>query len=279
MLRIITDNASDITLDQARELDVELISLGIHFEDGDCPQRKDEDFTTFYDRLVKCDKLPVTSRPAPQAYLDIYLDAKAKGEEVLVLTLSSGLSGTIESAHEAKRQAAYEKIHIVDTHQAIIAQRLLVEMAVRMRGEEYTAAEIAHKIEQVRDQVVVCGVVDTLKYLRKGGRIPASLAMLCTALRIKPVIALEDTTLKTIGKARGHSQGVKMLYDRMKKDHFSKAYPVYFGYTTNREQAVAFMQKTKEQFGIINARLFPVGGIIGTLCGTNCVVVAYFKGC
>ena len=278
MLRIVTDNASDITLTQAQELDIDLVPLDIRFEDGACPQLEDADFQKFYDRLEKCEKLPRTSRPSPQAYLDIYLDAKGKGEEVLVLTLSSGLSGTFESACEAKRLSGYDKIHIVDTHQAIMAQRLLVEMAVRMRGEEYAADEIARKLEQMRDQVVVCGVVDTLKYLRKGGRIPAGLAALGTALRIKPVIVLEETKLKTIGKARGTVQGVKMLYERMSNDHFSKAYPVYFGYTTNLAHAEAFMQKTKEKFGLSRTRLFPVGGVIGTHCGTNCVAVAYFKG-
>jgi len=278
MLRIVTDNASDITLRQAQELDIDLVPLNIRFEDGECPQTEDADFQRFYERLEKCEKLPSTSRPSPQTYLDLYLDAKEKGEEVLVLTLSGGLSGTFESACEARRLADYDKIVIVDTHQAIIAQRLLVEWAVRMRGEEYSAAEIARRLEQIRDQVVVCGVVDTLKYLRKGGRIPAGLAMMGKVFQIKPVIVLEDTTLKTIGKARGYLQGVQMLYQRMMEDHFNKAYPVYFGYTTNRDQAEAFMQKTREKFGLSCTRLFPVGGIIGTHCGTNCVAVAYFKG-
>ncbi len=279
MLRIVTDNASDITVKQARDMDVDLVHLEISFEDGICPQRTEADFQTFYEKLEKCEKLPITSRPSPQAYLDIYLDAKEKNEEVLVLTLSGGLSGTIESACQAKRMAEYEKIYIVDTHQAILAQRLLVELAVRMRGEDYLAAEIAQRIEQMRDQVVVCGVVDTMKYLRKGGRIPAGLAMLGQALNIKPVIVLEDTKLKTLGKARGYLQGVKMLYERMQKDRFSKAYPVYFGYTTNREQAQVLMQRTKDKFDIRYTKLFPVGGIIGTHCGTNCVAIAYIKGC
>lgn len=278
MLRIVTDNASDITLKQAQDMDVDLVPLEINFEDGPCPQLEDADFETFYERLEKCDKLPVTSCPSPQAYLDIFEDAKAKGEEVLVLTLSSGLSGTYASACEAKRMADYDKIYIVDTHQAIMAQRLLVERAVCLRGEEYTAEELAQKIEQIRDQVVVCGVVDSLKYLRKGGRIPAGLALIGNVLHIKPVIVLEDKTLKTLGKARSITLGMKMLYEKMTKDHFSKAYPVYFGYTTNRKQAEDFMQRTKEKFDLPRVRLFPAGGIVGTHCGTNSVAIAYFKG-
>ena len=278
MLRIITDNASDITVEQAKELDIDLVFLEITFEDGECPQRSAEDFATFYRRLEKCDKLPVTSRPSPQAYLDIIQDAKEKDEEVLILTISGGLSGTVESAHEAKRMSGYDRVCIVDTHQAIIAQRLLVEMAVRLRDEGYSAQEIARRIEHSRDKVVVCGVVDTLKYLRKGGRIPAGLAAIGAILNIKPVIVLEDTKLKTMGKARGYTQGVKMLYQRMKQDQCSKAYPVYFGYTTNRELGLSLLQKTKETFGLNCVKLHPVGGVIGTHCGTDCVAIAYVKG-
>jgi len=278
MLRIITDNASDITVEQAKELDIDLVFLEITFEDGECPQRSAEDFATFYRRLEKCDKLPVTSRPSPQAYLDIIQDAKEKDEEVLILTISGGLSGTVESAHEAKRMSGYDRVCIVDTHQAIIAQRLLVEMAVRLRDEGYSAQEIALRIEHSRDKVVVCGVVDTLKYLRKGGRIPAGLAAIGAILNIKPVIVLEDTKLKTMGKARGYTQGVKMLYQRMKQDQCSKAYPVYFGYTTNRELGLSLLQKTKETFGLNCVKLHPVGGVIGTHCGTDCVAIAYVKG-
>ena len=218
------------------------------------------------------------SRPSPQAYLDIIQDAKEKDEEVLILTISGGLSGTVESAHEAKRMSGYDRVCIVDTHQAIIAQRLLVEMAVRLRDEGYSAQEIARRIEHSRDKVVVCGVVDTLKYLRKGGRIPAGLAAIGSILNIKPVIVLEDTKLKTMGKARGYTQGVKMLYQRMKQDQCSKAYPVYFGYTTNRELGLSLLQKTKETFGLNCVKLHPVGGVIGTHCGTDCVAIAYVKG-
>ena len=277
MLRIVTDNASDITIKQAKELDIELVPLEIVFDDGVCPQNTEEDFSLFYERLEKCRRLPVTSRPAPQLFLDIFQDAKEKNDDVLVLTVSGGLSGTIESACAAWRMAEYDRVYIVDTHQAIIAQRLLVEMAVRLREDGYSASEIAQRIEKCRDQVVVCGVVDTLEYLRKGGRIPAGLAAVGKVLRIKPVIVLEDSTLKTIGKARGYMQGIKMLFGRVADDHPNTAYPVYFGYTSNRERGLLFMQKTKEKFSLKQVKLHPVGGVIGTHCGTNCVAVAYIK--
>ena len=277
MLRIVTDTASDITLEQAHDMNIDVASLEITFEDGPAPQRTVEDFQRFYERLETCDKLPVTSRTAPEEYLKVFQQAKEAGDDVLVITLSSGLSGTIDSAKMAREIASYDRIEVVDSHQAILTQRMLVELAVNLREEGYQLQEIAQRVKEMRDQVVVCGVVGTLKYLQKGGRIPASLATLGTLLRIKPVIVLEDKILKQLGKARGHDAGEAMLYKRMEQDGFNKAYPVYFGYTSNRELTEKFMQQTKERYGLTQTRLYPIGGVIGTHCGTDCVAVAYFK--
>ena len=277
MLRIITDTASDITIEQAKEMNIDIASLEITFEDGPAPQKTEADFKRFYERLETCEKLPVTSRTAPEEYLKVFWDAKAAGDDVLVITLSSGLSGTIDSARMAKEIAEYDRIEIVDSQQAILTQRMLVEYAVKLREEGYQLQEIAERVKEMRDKVVVCGVVDTLKFLQKGGRIPASLAAMGTLLRIKPVIVLEDKILKQLGKARGQDAGVAMLYKRMEQDGFNKAYPVYFGYTSNHEITEKFMQETKERYGLTQTRMFPIGGVIGTHCGTNCVAVAYVK--
>lgn len=277
MLRIITDTASDITVEQARNMNIDVVSLDITFEDGPAPQRTEEDFRRFYQRLEACGKLPVTSRTPPEEYLNLFQDAREKGDEVLVITLSGGLSGTVDSARMAKQIADYDKIEVVDSHQAILTQRMLVEQAVKLREEGYQLQEIVQRIKNTRDQVVVCGVVDTLKYLQKGGRIPASLGTLGTLLRIKPVIILQDRVLKQLGKARGHDAGEEMLYKHMEQDGINKAYPVYFGYTSDPELAERFMQRTRERFGLTQTRLFPIGGVIGTHCGTRCVAVAYVK--
>lgn len=277
MLRIVTDTASDITIDQAKDMNIEVVSLDITFEDGPAPQRTEEDFQRFYERLEACEKLPVTSRTPPEEYLKIFEEAKQNGDDVLVITLSSGLSGTVESAQMAKQIADYDRIEVVDSQQAILTQRMLVEEAIRLREEGYQLQEIAQRVKDMREKVVVCGVVGTLKYLQKGGRIPASLATVGTLLRIKPVIVLEDKILKQLGKARGHDAGENMLYKRMEEDGFNKAYPVYFGYTSNRALTEKFMQQTKERYGLTQAKMFPIGGVIGTHCGTDCVAVAYVK--
>lgn len=277
-MKIITDTASDITREQAKEMNVDLIPLEILFEDGACAQETEADFQRFYERLETCQNLPVTSRPSPESYLQLFEEAKAKGEEALVLTISGGLSGTVESALLAQKLAEYENVYVVDTHQAILTQRMLVEYAVHLREEGYCAREIAEKVEHMRDHMVVCGVVDTLKFLRKGGRIPASLAHLGTLLHLKPVIVLEGRKLRQLGKARGRSAGIAMLFKRMEEDGINWAYPCYFGYTSNRSLGEKLMQEARERYSqMLQSRLFPIGGVIGTHCGTNCMAVAYVK--
>ncbi len=275
MLRIVTDSASDITLKQAQEMNIQIVSLRIEFLDGECPQEKEEDFEVFYDRLIKAQELPVTSQPSPQQYLTIFEEAKEAGDEVLVLTLSSGLSGTIGSAQTAKQLCEYDDIYIVDSRQAILAQRMLVEYAVKLRECGVDTLELIEKVKEKRNRITVCGMLDTLTYLRKGGRIPASLAIIGNALNIKPVIILEDKILKTLGKVRGRKAGRKYLHQRFEQAEVDPDFPVYFGYSSDKEIAKEFMEETVQKYGLKNTYLYPVGGIIGTHVGTDCIAICF----
>ena len=244
-IRIITDTASDITRQRAEELDVIVVPISIKFGETEMPMESEEDFHRFFRRLAEEKELPTTSQPSPELYLKEYNEAKEKGEDVLVLTLSSGLSGTINAARLAKDMCGYDRIFIVDTRQAIIPQQMLVEYAVRQRAQGVGAEEIAEKIEDVRDRMVVCGVLDTLTYLRKGGRIPPGFDVLGNVLKIKPVIELKDGILVKLGVARGMRKG---------KDYLFREY-----------EACEIDEE------------WPVGGVIGTHVGENCLALAFVK--
>lgn len=276
-MKIVTDTASDITKQQAKKMGIDLVPLGIVFEDEPFYQNDEKDFEIFYEKLKTSKQLPKTSSPSPEQYLHIFKEAQKCNDEVLVLTLSSGLSGTAASAFAAKKMIDYEKIYVVDTHQAIIGQRMIVEYAVHLRNLQVKVDEIVKKIEEIRDRIVICGVVDTLIYLKKGGRIPASLATIGELFHIKPVIVLEDTILKVLAKVRGTKAGISRLYDRLDKDRIDREYPVYFGYTTDRTMGENFMQDTCKKYSLKSSKIYPVGGIIGTHCGTRCIAVAYVK--
>ena len=277
MLQIITDSASDITREEAQEMNISVVPLRIQFEDGECPQETGEDFPKFYERLVQSEKLPTTSQPSPQEYLGYFEAAKEKGDEVLVITLSSGLSGTIGAAETAKQICGYDKIAIVDSRQAIIAQRMVVEYALSLRNQGMELNSIVKKLEELRDHITVCGVVDTLTYLRKGGRIPAGMDIIGNVIGIKPVIVLENCVLKPLAKVRGRKAGKKMLYRRLEQVELDERFPVYFGYSSNRKLGEEFMKETIEKYHLKNAALFPVGGVIGTHVGTDCIAISFVE--
>lgn len=277
MLQIITDSASDITREEAQEMNIFVVPLRIQFEDGECPQETGEDFPKFYERLVQSEKLPTTSQPSPQEYLGYFEAAQEKGDEVLVITLSSGLSGTIGAAETAKQICGYDKIAIVDSRQAIIAQRMVVEYALSLRNQGMELNSIVKKLEELRDHITVCGVVDTLTYLRKGGRIPAGMDIIGNVIGIKPVIVLENCVLKPLAKVRGRKAGKKMLYRRLEQVELDERFPVYFGYSSNRKLGEEFMKETIEKYHLKNAALFPVGGVIGTHVGTDCIAISFVE--
>lgn len=276
-MMIITDSASDITEKEAEEMDIRLVWLKTKFSDGDFPMKTEEDFCQFFDKLAEEKDLPMTSQPSPEEYLEFFEEAKSKGEEVLVLTLSSGLSGTINAANLAKQMSEYDKIWIIDSEQAIITQRFLVQKAVELRKEGKTTEDIVEILEDLKKRVTVCGMLDTLTYLRKGGRIPAALAVVGNMLHIKPVIELKDKTLTMLGKARGRSGGMKYLWKEFESYDVDREEPVYFGYTSDREIGEKFMMDTVEKYGLKNYKLYPVGGIIGTHVGPACVAISFVK--
>lgn len=276
-MMIITDSASDITEKEAEEMDIRLVWLKTKFSDGDFPMKTEEDFCRFFDKLAEEKDLPMTSQPSPEEYLEFFEEAKSKEEEVLVLTLSSGLSGTVNAANLAKQMSEYDKIWIIDSEQAIITQRFLVQKAVELRKEGKMTEDIVEILEDLKKRVTVCGMLDTLTYLRKGGRIPAALAVVGNMLHIKPVIELKDKTLTMLGKARGRSGGMKYLWKEFESYDIDREEPVYFGYTSDREIGEKFMMDTVEKYGLKNYKLYPVGGIIGTHVGPACVAISFVK--
>ena len=277
MIRIVTDNASDLTVEDAKRLGVHRVSLETSFDDEVCPMDSHEDYDLFYEKLQGSSKLPITSRPTPQAYLDIYRAAQKAGDDVLVLTLSSGLSGTKESAYVAKEMIDYPRITIVDTKTAVMAQRILVEHACTLRDRGMSLQAIAHEIIELRDRVIVIGIIGSLVYLKRGGRIPPALALVGDVLGIKPVITVKDKVIQPLGKARGMKSGIAMAYRRMEEDEIDPDFPVLFGYTSNPSLGESFMLKTQERYGLQNPRLCQVNGIIGTHLGTDSIGLAYVK--
>ncbi|MBQ4089191.1 MAG: DegV family protein [Clostridia bacterium] len=275
MIRIVTDNASDITVEQARSLNIDRVSLVTSFDDIPCPMDTGDDYALFYEKLAASEKLPVTSRPTPESYLSIFEEARKNGDHVLVLTLSSGLSGTCESAHVAKNMCGYENITIIDTQQAVMSQRILVERAVHLRDAGMPIGRIISEINDLKERVHVIGIIGSLKCLKKGGRIPPALATIGDALGIKPVITVKDGVIISAGKVRGMKAGANMAWKMLDAEDIDPEYPLVFGYTSDIGIVENFMRDTMPRYNVPDAKICQVCGIIGTHLGPDSMGVAY----
>lgn len=275
---IVTDTASDILEDEAREMDVRLAPLDIRFGSVSCARNTQEGFDEFYRLLTSLDVFPMTSQPTPDCYLRTFLEAKSRGEDVLVIALTSTISGTVESARTAAKLADYDgHIAVVDSKQAIVSQRIVVERAARLRDEGKSLQEIVEDIEAFRDRIQICGILDTLTYLQKGGRIPQPLAVLGNALKIKPIVAVEDGVLTSPAKAHGTKNAKKTIWKRLAGSELDPEWPVYFVYADDRSLAEEFEQETREEFGLDNTKIVQIGGVVGAHLGPGCFGFAYVE--
>ena len=269
MIRILTDSTCDLLPVEAARLGVEVVHMQVRFEDGEV-FRDGLDITPdeFYDRLVKCDKLPTTSQPSPQDFMDRFEEAKAAGDEVVAILISGLLSGTYQSARIAADSCEYDKIHLVDSMNATLGEQLLVRLAVQMRADGATAEEIVAELERRRMDVRLVAVVDDLKYFRKGGRLTGAQALAGSLLGVKPVVAVRDGKVGLAGKARGMPGAYVALFKLMDTEGgLDETMPYMIGYTAHRKAAEPIHRYLTQNLGLEAPLCRHIGTAIGTHAG------------
>lgn len=281
-LTIITDSASDILQTEAKTLGIEVVPLITIFPDKSYRDGVDISHNQFFERLIESDELPTTSQITPHTYGEYFDAALEKGNEVLCLVLSSKLSGCYQSACIAQQERSDKPIYVVDTLSATFGERILVEYAVRLRNEGIEVSKIASMLEEAKKKVRVVALLDTLEYLKKGGRISATAALAGTLLSIKPVIALQEGVISLLGKARGSKNGNNFLIQEIEKSSgidfdmpFSLAYS---GLSDTLLQK--YIKDSAHLYKGIPAEELPVrtiGSTIGTHIGPGAIGVGFFE--
>ncbi|MBM6870151.1 DegV family protein [Pseudoflavonifractor phocaeensis] len=277
MIHILTDSTSDIGLTRAAQLGVEILPLTVLF--GEESFRDGVDITSeeFFDRLSKADTLPTTAQIPPETFVDAFQRLTADGGQVLGLFISSEMSGTYQSAMIARGIVGEENIAIVDTHTVTFGLGLLVETACRLRDQGFSLAELAAEMEALAPRCRLLAVVDTLRYLKMGGRISGVTAMVGGILGITPIISIENGLVVSVGKSRGRKAGFQFIRKWLEeKEAIDTSLPVAFGHTnmpSAMEECMAFFQK--ETAG---AQLCPssIGAVVGTHVGPGAAGLAYF---
>lgn len=275
-VQIITDSASDIVDFDHPNLTV--VPLTIAFGSTVYHDGVDLTHQRFYELLVESDELPSTGAPAPGAFADAYDAAEQAGREVVVVTLSSKLSSTYESACIAAE--GRPNVHVVDSLSACIGERILVERALMMAEKNLPAAQIAQSLEQARGKVRVISLFDTLEYLKRGGRISAAKAGVGALLSIKPVISMVDGEIVVLGKARGSKNGRNQLVQMVQANKVDWYQPFALGYTGLSDALLRkYINDSRPLWeGMVDGLpVSTIGGTIGTHSGPGAIAFAYFE--
>ncbi len=276
-IRFITDSASD--MNHPRE-DVTILPLHIRFGDDEYADGVTISHREFYEKLIECDTLPTTSLVSPAVFEAAYEQAVSAGETVIVITISGKLSGTCQSARIAAED--YEgKVFVVDSMNATIGERILVEYGLQLKDQGKSAEEIVSILEKEKSKIHTMGLLDTLEYLKKGGRISSTVAFIGGALTIKPVVAVSDGEIIMLGKARGSKNGSNFLIREIEKaDGVDISRPILINYTGLSDELLQKYIHDSEHLWKDYAKELPIstlGATIGTHVGPGAVAVAFFE--
>lgn len=278
MIRIITDSASDVVGNKREDLRV--LPVSITFGEEEFQDGINLTHQMFYEKLIECDELPVTSQVPPFAFEKAFREAMETGNQVIAITLSSKLSGTWQSACIAA-EGFGGKVRVVDSENASIGQHALVEYALRLKDAGLGIEEIVERLEADKKRIRLIALLDTLEYLKKGGRISKAAAMAGSLLSIKPVIAIQRGEVAILGKARGSKQGNNLLAEQIRQTggiDFGK--PFVLGYTGLSDAMMRKYIKDHESFwksSVDALETSSVGGTIGTHIGPGAIGVAFFS--
>lgn len=279
-IRIITDSASDMS--PAEHPALRVLPLSVTFGTDVYMDGVDIDHQRFYEMLVERDELPKTGQVNPYAFSQAIAETREAGDEAVIITVGAKLSGTNQSARTALAEAPGGDVFVVDSNNVTLGERVLVEYALRLVDEGRSAAQIAAAVEAVRDRVVVIGLLETLEYLVRGGRLSAAAGAVGTLLNVKPVVAAEDGLIVQLGKARGSKNGRNLLNQKVEKaGGVDFSMPLALGYTGLSD---AVLKKYIEDSAALwsghtenELPIHTIGATIGTHVGPGAVAVAFFR--
>lgn len=276
-VRIFSDSTSDFPKEMQEELQLTILPLTFRFGQEQFLQGVELSTRDFYQRLREAKELPKSTQVAPQAFIDELKPAVEAGDEVVIFTISSELSGTYQSACVARDAFSDASIYVVDTMTATLGMQLLIYQAVKMRDEGKSAEEIYNEMMALRDRTRIYAIIDDLKYLVMGGRLPGAGAKVGGLLKLKPGIMVDPVTghVKLLGVVRGLRKGAAWVKEKAEADGIDASFPVIFGHTDapDREQLLFDAYAIDENAYQIWHH--EVGEVIGVHAGPGAMALAF----
>lgn len=268
-MHIIVDSTCDLPLEEARALGVSVLLLKVFFGSEGYRDKVDLANEAFFERLKQSARMPTTSMATPEDFREEF--DRHPNEEILVITISSLLSGTGQSAYIARNDSERSDIFVVDSGSVSIGHALLIRVAARLRDEGMGAQRIAETLELLKPRLRVYAVIDTLKYLVKGGRLSGAQGALGTILSLKPIIAVRDGKVTNVDRARGSKGALRRLGALVEKEPADGDLPVAYAHAGDREAMGELMRIV----GIEGPGVW-LGSVVGAHTGPGAVAVAYF---
>lgn len=277
-IRFIIDSASDILPQEAEELGLIHLPLTVRFGNTEYRDAIDLTHREFYEKLIESDTLPTTSQITPATFEATYERVVSAGDTAVVIAISSKLSGTYQSAVIAAEE--YEgKVFVVDSESVCVGERILALRGLELAKAGLCAAEVAAKLEEEKKEIRIMALLDTLEYLKKGGRISSAVAFAGGLLAIKPVVAAVDGKVELIGKARGSKQGNNLLRKLTEEHGIDFSRPYCLAYSGLSDQLLKkYIEDSADLWKGYTDTLpiTTVGCSIGTHVGPGAIAVAFF---
>ena len=278
-VKLVVDSASDILPEEAKALGIVHLPMSVYFGETEYADAVTLSHRGFYERLIESDVLPTTCQIPPSVFEEAFKKIVQAGDIALVFTVSSGLSGTYQSACIAASEFG-DQVVVVDTENVSLGERILVQRAMQYIGHGLSAQEIKVRLDEEKKHIRVIALIDTLEYLKKGGRISGAVAFAGGLLAIKPVVAVENGKIAVIGKARGSKQGNNLLRELVQKVGIDFERPLCLAYSGLDDSLLQkYVEDSKELWQEYHGELpvTTVGCTIGAHVGPGAVAVAFFE--
>ena len=277
MIRIITDSAADLSPAEYKNRNITCIPLTVMFGENEFRENVNLSKDQFYELLLSLEVPPKTAQPSPQCLMELFEAAHESGDGAIYIPLSSGISGTFQTALMTKNMLGYEDCHVADSLNATGGQRLIVQHAAKLRDEGKSADQIIAGIEDIRSRICLFACIDTLEYLYKGGRISQTVYKLGTLANIKPIVTVEpDGTIGIPAKAMGMRKGMDILCKHAAARPADPDFPFYVMYTNNRDVARDLAKKLKTAgISVDEDHIIQVGAAIGSHIGPDACGLVY----
>lgn len=279
MVHILIDSTSDLTREEAASWGITVAPLTVRFGSTEYQDGVDLTPPVFFRKLEESKVVPVTSQVNSGVFMELYKSLlQNREDEILGIFLSSRLSGTYQSARIARNTFPRRSIHLVDSGTASLGAFLLIREAVRLRDQGLSAGEIAGELNRLKGRVRILAALESLKYLLKGGRLPAASAIVGTLLHVKPILSVRDGNVDVAKKVRGNLAAYQWMAGELSEKGYDPRYTPQLGSTQCAVLLDTFRQKLRDQgLDIAQWGHTDVGVVIGTHTGPGCVGVAYIE--